>query len=105
MTIARIWKATVIEGRAPEYETFARDISLPMFRQQDGFEGVAMMRNGNECTVLTFWRDEEAIRRLDQSESYLATVNSILAVGFLESTEDAVLSSLHLAELGPMSDR
>ncbi|HSM52772.1 MAG TPA: antibiotic biosynthesis monooxygenase, partial [Erythrobacter sp.] len=103
--IARMWKATVAEARAEEYEAFAREISLPMFRQQEGFEGVAMMRNGNQCSVLTFWRDEQAISQLDRSETYLATVKAIMAAGFILDAEDAIISNLHLADLDLVSTR
>lgn len=103
MTVARLWKATLVDGRAEEYEAFARDISLPMFRMQQGFKGVAMMRNGKDSSVLTLWRDEQSIRQLDRSESYLATVGMIMATGLLQDVGDAVLSDLHLADLRSIS--
>ena len=32
----RIWRTGLDESRAPEYEDFARTVSLPMFRRHDG---------------------------------------------------------------------
>ena len=46
--IGRIWRTHVLLDRAVEYEAFARDVSLPMFRQQQGFEGVLMLRRDEE---------------------------------------------------------
>jgi hypothetical protein len=56
MTIARIWKTGVDPERALEYEQFAREVSLPMFQAQEGFEGVFMLRDGADCTVITLWK-------------------------------------------------
>ena len=103
MYVARLCKATLVDGRAEEYEAFARDISLPMFRMQRGFMSVAMMRNGNDCSVLTLWRDKQSIRQLDRSESYLATVGMVMATGFLQDVGGAVLFDLHLADLRSIS--
>ena len=55
--IGRQWTTQVTEARAVDYESFARDVSLPMFQSQPGFLGALMMRRGEHCLVLTLWQD------------------------------------------------
>jgi hypothetical protein len=38
--VVRIWRTGLHESRAREYEDFARNVSLPMFRRHDGIRGV-----------------------------------------------------------------
>ena len=65
--IGRLWTTGLKPDRVESYDRFARDISLPMFRQQEGFMGCVMLRSANEGLVLTFWRDQAAIDALDQT--------------------------------------
>jgi heme-degrading monooxygenase HmoA len=94
--IARIWHTEVDPARADEYEAFARDISLPMFRAQPGFAGVLMLRDGGRCQVITLWETHEAIEALDSSAKYRETVDSILAQGFLGGEQRVELLDAHL---------
>lgn len=94
--IARVWTTRVDEARAAEYETFAQTISLPMFRLQPGFRGVAMLRRGQDCVVITLWRDAEAVADLARSESYAQTVREILARGFLKGEQTLQTFDTHL---------
>lgn len=94
--IGRIWTTRVDEVRALEYEAFAREISLSMFRQQPGFLGVAMMRRGEDCVVLTLWRDAESVAALARSTSYARTVSEILAAGFLQGEQNLETYNVHL---------
>ena len=103
MTIARIWTASIADGRTADYEKFAREISLPMFRQQDGFQGVAMMRVGNGCSVLTLWRDEKAVEQLAASQSYAGAVKAIMDAGFLDRVDEVVTSHVHLADFASLA--
>lgn len=100
MTWSRTWRASIAEGREQDYETFARDVSLPMFRQQDGFMGVTMARDGTDCTVMTLWRDAAAIAALDGSESYRQTVDALQSTGILTDTTTAEVAPIHLMDLG-----
>ena len=94
--IGRMWTTRVTEARAAEYEAFAREISLPMFRQQPGFLGVAMMRRGEDCVVLTLWHDAASVAALARSESYTRTVSAILAAGFLQGEQTLEIYDVHL---------
>lgn len=94
--IGRIWTTRVDEVRALEYEAFAREISLPMFRQQPGCLGVAMMRRGEDCVVLTLWRDAESVAALATSDSYTRTVSAIHAAGFLQGEQTLETYDVHL---------
>ena len=98
--LQRVWRCTIDPDRAEEYEGFARDLSLPMFRAQSGFRGCLMARLGADCEVLTLWDDLDAIEALNVSPSYRATVAKILATGFILSEEGTIVSQVHLASLG-----
>lgn len=99
MTIARFWRTWIEEDRLDEYEAFARDVSLPTFREQDGFEGVIMSRSCNSCMVLTLWRDLASVEQLKHSESYAAAVKAIEAQGFLCGHQAVETSEVHLFEI------
>ncbi|MCE5972385.1 hypothetical protein LZA78_02625 [Sinirhodobacter sp. WL0062] len=58
-----------------------------MFRQQPGFLGVAMMHRGEDCVVLTLWRDAELAAALARSASCTRTVSEIDAAGFLQGEQ------------------
>ena len=94
--ITRIWRTEVRPERLEEYEAFAAEISLPMFRGQPGCEGVLMFRDGSNCHVLTLWRSQSDIDRLDSSPSYSKTVERILASGFLKGSQATKAFETHL---------
>jgi heme-degrading monooxygenase HmoA len=98
MTVARLWIAEVDRDRAPEYESFARDISIPMFRSQPGYCGALMMRDGERCLVLTLWESGEAADALRSSASYNATVDAIRSRGFLFGEQKLELFPVHLMD-------
>lgn len=89
--ILRIWTTGIDESRAEEYETFARELSTPMFQVQPGFEGLLLARSEGERKVLTLWRDEASAHALGASESYGATVAAIEAAGFLRPPQAVAL--------------
>ena len=99
--LARIWTTGVDPARAADYERFAREESLPMFRAQPGFRGVLMMRDGARCRVITLWEDQDAIDRLARSATYQDTVRRILAAGFLTGEQTTEVGSLHLLHIAP----
>jgi heme-degrading monooxygenase HmoA len=81
--IMRIWRTQVDEARAAEYERFAAQESLPMFRVHQGFEGCLFGRRGRDCIVVTIWQDDAAADALEASPRYRDTVARINAAGFL----------------------
>ncbi|MGE0240725.1 MAG: antibiotic biosynthesis monooxygenase [Parvibaculaceae bacterium] len=97
--IARLWKTGLKPGRLAAYEAFAREISLPMFRDQDGFLGCVMSRHDDRALVLTFWRDAAAVEALKRSPSYQATVDRILAADLLAGEQSTEVSDVHLLAL------
>ena len=97
--IIRLWITGLKEGRGTAYETFAREISLPMFRKQDGFLGCVMSRNEVESLVLTFWRDQDAVAALNKSPTYQETVGQILAAGLLTELQQTSVAQIHIADL------
>jgi heme-degrading monooxygenase HmoA len=81
--IARIWRTRVLAGKEAEYESFVRDRSLPMFREQPGFLGVFFLKSGAERAVITLWRSQNDIHRLEKSPSYRQTVEHITEAGII----------------------
>jgi heme-degrading monooxygenase HmoA len=92
--VVRIWRAEIDVTCAEEYWNFARSRSLPMFRAQSGFAGVLFAANGAERAVITLWEDLAAVRALDHSRSYNATVAEIEATGYLRG--DSTVEVLEL---------
>lgn len=94
--IVRLWKTRVVEQRMADYERFAREVSLPMFRRQPGCCGVAMFRRGQDCVVLTLWKDRGSVGALSTSKSYAEAVGQINSAGFLLEDQSVELFDLHL---------
>jgi heme-degrading monooxygenase HmoA len=99
--IVRIWKTRVLPENAVAYEDFAREHSLPMFRQQVGFLGVLFAKSGQERAVITLWRDQDDVSRLEQSPTYRRTVDRITEAGILDGASDVELFVTHGFELSP----
>jgi heme-degrading monooxygenase HmoA len=93
--IMRIWRTQVDEARAAEYERFAAEESLPMFRSHRGFEGHLFGRHGGECIVVTIWKDDAAADALEASARYQDTVARINAAGFLVGRSQVDRFQLH----------
>ncbi len=94
--VARIWRTGVKPNRFEEYERFARERSLPMFREQRGFVGVLFMREkADRAAVLTLWEDEKAVEELEASPLYRQTVEAILGSGFLAMEESVEVFEVH----------
>ena len=82
--------------RAAEYEAFARDVSLPMFRRQPGFRDGAIFRRGEECVMMTLLQDIPSVANLTRSETYAQTIRDILARVFLHGEQAVNAFDLHL---------
>ena len=95
--VARIWSATLLPERGSDYDRFARDVSLPMFKSHDGFLGVAMMRNRTAACVITYWTGMDAVRSLEASARYTATVEAIKAAGVIGTFGETVVMETHLS--------
>jgi hypothetical protein len=97
--LARVWTTGVRPQRVDDYERFARDISLPMFRTQQGFLGCIMSHRNGIARVLTVWSDADAIAALEQSPTYRATVEKILAADLLTGQQSTEVGEVHLFHL------
>jgi heme-degrading monooxygenase HmoA len=93
--IARIWRTQIDPGRAEEYESFARQRSLPMFCQHAGLLGVLFGGAGTDRVVITIWQDAAAATALEQSSRYGATVDAIHEAGFLRPPQQVDYLPLH----------
>jgi heme-degrading monooxygenase HmoA len=100
----RICRTQIDDSRALEYEDFARDVSLPMFRRHDGFLGVLLAATGGERAVVTLWASRAAAASLEASADYQATVRAIEAAGFLRPPQRTELIDVHDARTEPLSD-
>src|SRR5262245_10838002 len=105
--IGRLWMTGLKPGRGGAYEAFAREISLPMFRSQEGFLGCVMSRNEETGLVITLWKDEQAVKALDASSSYNEAVAKILAMDVLSAEQATRVGKVHLLDIEhiPFSDR
>jgi heme-degrading monooxygenase HmoA len=81
--VVRVWRTAIDSRRAEEYERFARERSVPMFRSQPGFLGVFFARDGEERVVITLWQDRLSADALAQSKTYLATAEQLGSSGVL----------------------
>ncbi|TDD21125.1 hypothetical protein E1218_21435 [Kribbella turkmenica] len=93
--IMRIWRTGVDETRAAEYERFAREQSLPMFRAHEGFVGLLFGREGSRCVVTTLWADHAAADALERSARYQDSVRRIAAAGFLTGESSVERYDVH----------
>ena len=81
--IARIWHTGIVAGKVDDYQEFANQKSLPMFRQQKGLIGVQILTQKDKSLVITLWNDENDIHKMEQNPVYIQTVNEIIETGFL----------------------
>ncbi len=94
--VARLWRTGVKLERFEEYEQFARERSLPMFREQRGFIGVLFMREkADRVAVLTLWEDGKAVEELEASLLYRQTVEAILGSGLLAKEQTVEVFEVH----------
>ena len=100
MTLIRIWRTEIDVVRADDYERFAQEQSLPMFKAQLGFEGVLFARRGSEAIVISLWRDAAAVAALDESPTYESAVRTIGESGYLVGDSTVELFDLHGGALG-----
>jgi heme-degrading monooxygenase HmoA len=97
--IVRIWRTCIDPARADEYERFAAERSLPMFRAQEGYRGVLFTTAGDDTrAVVSFWEDAAALEALDRSESYRETVDALVATGLLGGEQSVELLEVHGGE-------
>jgi heme-degrading monooxygenase HmoA len=99
--VVRIWRTGLDESRSAEYEDFARNFSLPMFRRHNGFLGVLFAGTGAERTVITIWSGRAAVAALDASADYQATVRAIEATGFLRPPQRVEVLDVHSSWIEP----
>ena len=97
--VVRIWRTQVHEERQLAYEAFARERSLPMFREQPGFLGVLFAKSPEGCAVITLWRSLDDVQRLDQSPTYNETVAAITDAGLLDGPSSVEVFETHGHEL------
>jgi SAM-dependent methyltransferase/heme-degrading monooxygenase HmoA len=97
--IGRLWMTGLKAGRGRDYEAFAREVSLPMFRAQEGFLGCVMSRDEETGVVMTLWEDEKAVKALDSSPSYGETVAKILASDLLTTEQATRFGKVHVLDL------
>jgi heme-degrading monooxygenase HmoA len=97
--LARIWRTTLDLNRIGDYERFAIERSLPMFKDQPGFQGVLFARQTADCAVITFWDRPAAIEALESSPSYLATVDEINQTGVLVGDASVEILDIHAGEI------
>ena len=86
--IVRIWSTGLIEEMKDGYLNFAKNNSLPMFRQQEGILGVNVLVKEDKSLVLTYWNNMEDIIKMENNALYKHTVAAIQISGFLKAPQD-----------------
>ena len=81
--IIRVWRTKIDSTRMSEYEQFAQEQSLPMFRRQPGLVGVLFSGRQRDRAVLSMWRDLASVEALAHSATYQETVEQLNATGLL----------------------
>lgn len=92
--VARLWQCEIDDSRGDEYDAFAQQRSLGMFRAHEGFRGVAFLGDGTHRTVVTLWESAADADALARSPLYLETVEEIVQAGFIVSATPAVVATL-----------
>jgi heme-degrading monooxygenase HmoA len=97
--IVRIWRTGIDPARAGEYDRFAEERSLPMFRAQRGFRGVLFgaAADGRRA-VISFWEDQGAVEALDRSASYRETASALGSTGILRGEQTVEVLVVHGGE-------
>ena len=74
--IARRWTGLVLREQAEEYLRLMRDVALPDYRSIDGNLAAMCLHSAQgqvvEVTMLTFWRDMDAITAFAGAEPTIA---------------------------------
>ena len=64
--ILRIFRAVIREGRVDDFRTMVQEQSIPWLKQSDGmlayWPGEPFGDNDREFTMVTLWRDLDALR-------------------------------------------
>ena len=98
--IVRIWRTGIDPARADEYDRFAQERSLPMFRSQPGCRGVLFTTAADDRrAVISFWDDQDAVNRLDRSETYRETAGALGATGILRGEQTVELLNVSGGDL------
>ena len=98
--IVRIWRTGIDPARADEYERFAEERSLPMFRAQPGFRGVFFTTAADDRrAVISFWEDQGDVELLGRSESYRDTAAALGSTGILRGEQTVEVLEVHGGDL------
>ena len=100
--IYRLWTTGVHATQVSRYRDFAEHRSLPMFRQQQGFRGVAFLQSGQEHFVFTAWDSTEDVDRLSTSASYRSTVQALDALGVLTGRQEVHILTPEIVVASPV---
>jgi heme-degrading monooxygenase HmoA len=99
MAIARIWRTRIDKQRADEYERFADQESLPMFRAHEGLIGVIFGGAEDDRVVISLWGSAHDVAALDASPIYQQTVERIEATGFIVGPSSVEVFAVHGGEI------
>lgn len=101
--IVRIWRTEIDQARAAEYENFAQERSLPMFRGQPGFLGVLFLGTDKDRAALTIWSDLASVEALAYSSTYQETSAQLNATGLLIGQTSVEVQEVQRGFLDPQA--
>ncbi len=97
--LTRLWVTDFDVERRDELESFAIEVSAPMFRTLSGCLGYIYAVEGSTWITQTFWASENDIVVAESSALYRDVVARILAAGFLIGNQTTMV--LQVAEYAP----
>lgn len=97
--LVRRWTTGIVAGGTAEYERFARETSLAMFRDAPGCLAVVMWWTHERRSVTTVWVDREHLDAFERSSRYVDTVWLIASGGFLSGQQTVIVEPAQLVWL------
>lgn len=81
--LLRTWTVSIVPGRENDLEDFARQVSLPMMREQPGCLAAFFTRTATHCLTLTIWASQAQIDAMECNAAYRQVVQQIEASGIV----------------------
>lgn len=95
--ICRKWTTGLVPERADVFDAYAKKVSLPMFKSQQGLLSCFVARTQDKATVTTIWENKENILAMERSAEYQKTVSGLFALSCLDDQQSVEIFDLREA--------
>lgn len=99
--ILRQWHTSVDPARVADYDTFAAERSISMFRQQPGLVAVLLGRSGTEAVAASLWSGQSAVDQLAASETYQRVSGDLGRSGYLVGNQSVTYLPILASWISP----